>query len=472
MYSSAVVDDRLKRLLASPLGAAVDRRVERLPVSQCQQLARQLETAQDPRKGLVRQLTADEQWFIRNERVLTKVDYRHWAERYCYIIRPDTGVSPMFPLWESQELILAALAVEEEKRYASKHPDGLVFNILKGRQLGASTFTQSCIAHRGTTQSYTKCMVASDVPENSGSTGLFGMLELVVEHLPWWLKPQEKYHTKDKHILWANHSSVVVEAGKSMKGGLQDDGGQKGQLGRSKTYTCVHLSELSTWEYADTIDDSLDPAIARTPRTFWGKESTAKGRTGWWPKEWKATERGYGRSFNIFIPWYAEATKYWLPAPDGWEPPGFCLEYAERVQRHAPRWMRRSFSLSKEQLFWYYVQRRAAEEKGILYKFLEEYPAEPEEAFQYSGRGIFTPEQVDRLRNCARPLRTLYTVQRASLITEMRDTQFAEHETAKAEAAARRGPIIVQRLKNDPSAQAPSAGTDVQIPEPPAEVLT
>lgn len=467
MYSRAVVDDRLATLLKSPLGKVVDGRVERVDVSTCQQMTRQLKALRDPKKGLTRALTSDEQWFIRNERFLTKVDYRYAAERYHYIIRPDIGVAPMFPLWESQELILAALGEEEEKRWQSKHPDGLVFNILKGRQLGASTLCQSCIAHRGTTQSYTKAMIASDTPDNSGSAGLFGMLELTVEHLPWWLVPQEKFHTKNQHIMWANHSSVLVEAGKSMKGGLQEEGGQKGQIGRSKTYSCVHLSELSTWEYPETIDDSLDPAIARTPRTFWAKESTAKGRHNWWHHEWETTERGYGRSFNVFIPWYAEKSKYWLPVPADWVTPDYCVEYAERVQRAAPRWMRRSFSLTKEQLFWYYSQYEAAQQKGVLYKFFEEYPAEPKEAFQYSGRSIFSPEQIDRLRSAARPLKALYRVQPSSLITELRDVAFEEVQVKKETQRLREGPIIVQRRVADPS----NAPEPVEA-QPPAEVLT
>ena len=466
MYSQAVADERLKTLLKSPLGAALGGRVERLSVSDCQRMTRQLAGAFDPKKGMLRQLSTEESWFIRNERVLTKLDWRHWGERYCRIIRPDTGVSPMYPLWESQELILAALATEEEKRVSSGHPDGLVGNILKGRQLGASTFCQSLVAHRTTTQSYTKSMIASDVPENSGSTGLFGMLELVVEELPWWLKPGEKFHTKDKHIVFTNHSSVVVEAGKSMKGGLSDEGGQKGQLGRSKTYSCVHLSELSTWEYAETIDDSLDPAIARTPRTLWMKESTAKGRHNWWHNEWLATERGYGRSFNIFIPWYAEKTKYWTPYPDDWEPPGYCLDYAKRVQAHAPRWMRRSFELSKEQLYWYFRSYEAAQQKGALYKFFEEYPAEPGEAFQYSGRSIFTPEQIDKLRNAARPVRTLYMVQPSSLITKIRDEAFETAQVARETAAAQRGPIIVKKRVDVVTPPEPST-----LPAEPAEVL-
>lgn len=467
MYSRAVVDEKIATLLTSPLGKAFEGRVERIDVATCQHMTRQLKQVLNPKKGLLRALTADEQWFIRNERVMTKVDYRYAAERYHHIIRPDIGVSPMFPLWESQELILAAIAEEEEKRHLSQHPDGIVFNCLKGRQLGCSTLCQSIVAHRGTTQSYTKAMVASDVPENSGSTGLFGMLELLVEHLPWWLTPQEKFHTKNQHIIWANHSSVVVEAGKSMKGGLQDEGGQKGQLGRGRTFSCVHLSELSTWEYPETIDDSLDPAIARTPRTFWAKESTAKGRHNWWHHEWETTERGYGRSFNVFIPWYAEKTKYWLPVPPDWTVPDYCVEYAQRVQRAAPRWMRRSFELSKEQVYWYYSQYEAAQQKGVLYKFFEEYPAEPKEAFQYSGRSIFSPEQIDKLRNAARPLKVLYRVQPSSLITELRDTAFEEVQVRRETAQAQAGPIIVQKRVADPA-------NPVEQPEeqPPAEVLS
>lgn len=441
MYSRALADAALARVLASPLGKAYPAGVERLPVDTCRSYVRRLAEAYDPKRGPTRALSSDEQVFVQNERLLAKLDYQYWAERYAVIIHPAKGVSPMFPLWESQTLILSQLAEQQEQRAASGHPDGLIFNVLKGRQLGCSTLCQSIIAHRITTQSYTKAMIASDVPENSGSTGLFGMLELTVEHLPWWLTPGERFHQKDAHIVFANHSSVVVESGKSMKGGKQDDGGQKGQIGRSKTYSMVHLSELSTWENPHTIDDSLSPAVAQTPRTFWAKESTAKGRHNWWHEEWQATERGVGRSFNIFIPWYAERSKYWLPVPEGWEPPGYCLEYAERVARHAPRWMRRAFQLSAEQLYWYYSMREAAEEKGVLYKFLEEYPAEPEEAFQYSGRSIFTPAELDRLRNHAREPRQLYLVQPNTLIASLRDERFQEREAAVAIAQARRADI-------------------------------
>lgn len=684
MYHPEVVAARLAQILASPIGAAFKAQhggaPAPIPAEECHRRTRQLATLWDPKKGAPsRRLTDEEQRFVTNERIFTKIDYRYFAERYSFIIHPAKGLTPIFPLFTSQQLILDAVGREELSRWKAGHPDGLLFNILKGRQLGAcldpasrvltadlrwvaiqdilpgtevvaldehipggkgasrrmrtavveacaevyepaveilfasgsaiicsrthrwlyrtrtqtqahwrtadamkvggkirrvttpwgasaledywiggmldgegsggakssggaeftvsqrpgpvferlrayfdargytaaedadqalrrskfgvtpvprfslsrmgelfrligqcrptrflakrwwegkelpgsggdeawerivairplgtrrlidlqtstgtfiadglashnSTLCQSILAHRVMTQTYTKGLIASDVPQNSGSTGLFGMLELTVEHCPWWLKPGEQYHTKDHHIVFTNHSTVVVESGKSMKGALQDDGGSKGQIGRSKTYSVAHLSELSTWENAGQIDDALMPAIPMTPRTFMAKESTAKGRHNWWHKEWMTTQAGNGRSFNIFIPWYAERSKYWAPCPTGWTPPDSVIEYAARVAQHGPRWMGgETYRLSKEQLYWYHLQRRAAEDKGTLYKFLEEYPAEPEEAFQYSGRSIFTPAQIDNLRNRQRPARLIYRVLPNTLIADLRD---------------------------------------------------
>ena len=53
--------------------------------------------------------------------------------------------------------------------------------------------------------------------------------------------------------------------------------------------------------------------------------------------------------------------------------------------------------LSKEQLRWYEVTKAAAVHDDTLYRFLSEYPSEPEEAFQHSGRSIFSVQTMDRL---------------------------------------------------------------------------
>lgn len=451
MYSDAVVTAQQEKLEVALKGALPGGALQRYAPAVCHEMVRRLEAIKPDGPG-ARPLSTDEQVFVANERLLTKIDYRYWGERYCVIQADGQRLKPMFPLFESQELILAEVARVEEQRWRDGHPDGLLFNVLKGRQLGASTLVQSMICHRVTTHGHVKGLIASDVPDNSGSQGLFGMLERVYEHLPWWLKPRERFHTKDHHLVLENGSSVIVESGKSMKGGLQEQGGQKGQLGRSKTYSVGHLSELSTWEYPETIRDSLMWAIPRTPRTLLGRESTAKGRYNFWHKEWLLAEQGLGRFFNIFVPFYAERSKYWLPYPTSWEPSADTLAFAARASEVGPRYMHRQVDLSKEQLYWYEREKAAAEANGELYKFLEEMPAEPSEAFQYSGRSIFPVGTMDRLTKQARPLLDVWAVKpkaelladRDALVQELRASQKLTQQAIVDERLRAAGRVTVE----------------------------
>lgn len=457
MYHAEVIAARTAAIERDFGSALPTGHLIRTPVAVCHANARALAPLWDPQRGVpTRPFTREEDAFVANERLLTKVDFRYFAERYWLIQSEGQSLKPLYPLWESQTLFLAELAHQEQLRWSTHHPDGLLCNILKGRQLGVSTCIEALVGHRICTQTYVKALVASDVPANSGSQGIFGMLELGFDHLPWWLKPGVKLRNVDSHLVLANGSSVIVESGKSMKGGLQDEGGQKGQLGRSKTYSCAHLTELSTWEYPETIDDALMPAVPSTPRTLMCRESTAKGRHNWWHEEWLVTTEGLGRCFNVFIPWYAERSKYWLPPPPTWVPTSDTLAFAKRVEDKGAQFMRRPIILDREQLYWYESRRAEAVRKEHLYKFLEEYPAEPEEAFQYSGRSIFSIETMDRLERQARPLADVWRVAPAAdlaadkdaLVRELAESNLRltqQQTTAKLRAEA--------TLNNDPQPQ-------------------
>lgn len=441
MYSASVVAARqqdAERTLAGGLTGALTRH----PPSACHAMQTHLAALWNPElHEPSRPFSQEEEQFVLNERLLCRLDYRYAAERYLWINADGQTLKPMYPLWESQELILKELARVELEHWETRHPDGLLLNILKGRQLGASTLAQSLVAHRVLTHGQVRALIASDVPQNSGSEGLFGMLELMVEHWPWWLKPREKFHTKSRHIIWANGSRVVVESGKSMKGGLQEEGGEKGNIGRSKTYSVAHLSEITTWERPEQINSSLLPAIPHTPRTLCLRESTSMGRNNYWHEEWKlAAAQMDPRFFNIFIPWYAEQTRYWLPCPAGWVPSSETLAFARRAAQNGPRYMHRAVQLAKEQLYWYELHYRAAQQREVLYRFLSEYPAEPEEAFQNSGRSIFSLETQTRVANQARPLADLWRVApRAELLADKealhREAQLQQQRAVQERAA-------------------------------------
>lgn len=439
-------------MYAAPVIAAQQARLEeqfrtllpegllRTPVEECHSRRQALEPVWDPDEGEPRRpFSQEEEQFVFQERLLCKIDYRYAAERYIYINYEGQALKPMFPLWESQELILQELARVEQLHLEQGHPDGILVNILKGRQLGASTLCQSLLAHRVLTHGHVRTLIASDVPQNSGSEGLFGMLELVVEKWPWWLKPKEKFHTKNHHIIFGNGSRVVVESGKSMKGGLQEEGAEKGQIGRSKTYSAFHLSEITSWERPQQINSSLLPAVPITARTIGMRESTAMGRNDYWHQEWNLAQAGEDPRFsNIFIPWYAEQSKYWLPFPADWIPSDVTLTFARRAQREGPKYMHRPVNLSKEQLYWYERHYKAAQAREELWRFLSEYPAEPEEAFQNSGRSIFSIATLQRIAGQGRPLADLLLIKpRAELLAD-KETSLREFQESQRELTASR----------------------------------
>lgn len=453
MYSPAVVEARL-RALQPVVAEVLPQGLTRTPVETCHALRKELDQRWDlDHHAWKAPLPDDLQQHVTREQLLVGNDFTYAAERYVLINYEGQALRPMYPLWESQQLILAELARIEEERWRTRHPDGILVNILKGRQLGASTLCQSLLAHRVLTHRNTRSLIASDVPQNSGSEGLFGMLELVVEHWPVWLRPKEKFHTKNAHIMFDNDSRVVVESGKSMKGGLQEEGAEKGQIGRSKTYSGVHLSEITTWERPEQINSSLLPAVPRTPRTLMLRESTALGRNNYWHEEWKLADAGEDPRFrNVFIPWYAEQSKYWLPYPADWIPASKTLAFAARAQTIGPRYMHRKVALSKEQLYWYELNYRAYQKREMLWRFLSEYPSEPEESFQNSGVSIFSLETLGRIADQSRPMIDLLSLApRADLI--------ADKEQLVAEFRASQAALRASQ------AQARSRGADVVAPE-------
>ena len=438
MYHPTLVAEAQRRL-EHVYREALPHGLIRFPVAVCAQMAQRLAGAVDAQGAPTRSLTPEEDAFIANERLLTKIDFRYWAERYCKI-RGDRGLQSIFPFFEPQTIVLDRLAALQLQRQQEGHPDGLLANILKARQEGISTISQALIAHRITTHTHVNALTASDVPENSGSEGIFGKFELIIDHLPWYLRPATKFHKKDTHWVFGNGSWMNVESGKSMKGGLQEQGGVKGNLGRSRTYTVGHLTELSTWDRPEQIDDGLLPAVPRSPRTLFLKESTAKGRHNWHHEDWLEAVRGNGqgavggRFIAIFLPWYALA-KNWLPAPTAWLPDPTTTAHAQKAETEGPTWLGRPVRLSKDQLYWYEQTRGDYTRKGMLGKFLEEQAADPEECFQHAGRSIFGIEALQYLDSLAKPMIDCWTVNVARDLAEIRTADLERIRLAKSLAA-------------------------------------
>lgn len=352
-----------------------------------------------------REVTTEENAFVLNELLLTKVDFRYWAERYAWINTEGAGLQRLYPFWESQEFILAEIARLERETYIGNLNDGQLIALLKARQLGGSTLSQCLIAHRAATQDNIFGLIAADVDEQSAY--LFDMFERILFHLPWFLRPRALEHTKRPgEMKLDGGTNIWTGAGKSTRGSA----GDRGNLSRGKTISLAHLSELSTWEDTEQIQSSLMPTFPRNIRTFVLFESTGRGRYNYWHTLWNQARRGHSRLHPVFIPWYTEPNKYSAPAPPSWSPSSSTLAHARRCEITGRRWIHRTPSLTRDQLYWYEKTRKEHEVLDNLTAFLENYPADDEEAFQYSGKSIFDATVIQRVLDQARPIASLAEV--------------------------------------------------------------
>jgi hypothetical protein len=236
-------------------------------------------------------------------------------------------------------------------------------------------------------------------------------------------------------LQFGTDSTLRTAWGKSSRGGLQKDSKSKGNIGRGRTHGILHLSELSTWERPEQIDDGLMPGVPRRARTFCVFESTAKGRHDWWHKHWLRAERGDGRFTNIFIPWYIVRDKYWLPVPEGWEPAPTTKQHAEEVERTSPLYlMGKTHRLRPEQMYWYEVERRAWESEDSLdfnlHKFTEEFPATADSAFQHAGRSIFPASVLERVKTYERVPEGMFHVRPARDIATLKAWEREQQKAA------------------------------------------
>ncbi len=397
MYSQRVVGKTLDKLCATFKVSGVRRH----SVAEVEEWIARLLDAEPPAKSTVpsRRLTPEEEAFILNELILFKADFEYAASRYFYCSVEGAGIKRMYPLFDSQKLTLAEVARIEEEIEDSQLAEGILINTLKARRLGMSTLAQAMLWHRVVSQTFLQGVVASDVPSQSSYTISIG--KMMYDGLPWWLKPGLRAfsNTYPEEYEFVTGSHIWCHAGQSVRGMV----GERGQIGRGKGPSIIHLTELATWDDTSQIDSALLPTIPYSPRALAVFESSPRGRNNWWHTHWTTCMKGSGRFRPVFIPWYAEPRKYSRPAPPGWSPADTTLAHARRCEEQGPRWLHASrVSLTREQLFWYESTRAYYEEKDKLSDFLQEYAADPEECFVFSGRTLIPLAVLQGIQDRAR----------------------------------------------------------------------
>lgn len=269
----------------------------------------------------------------------------------CLKIKAKDGKASAFVLNEVQEYVDGKL--NEQLALTGK----VRALILKGRQQGISTYVGARYYHKASMRKGVSVFILTH--EQQATDNLFAMAKRYNDNNP--IAPSTK-----------NDSAKELAFGALDSGYGVGTAGAK-SVGRSKTVTLFHGSEVAFWPNAKGHFAGVVQAVPDLAGTEIILESTANGVGGEFHERWQQAERGIGDYIAIFIPWFW-SSEYRRPVPDG-----FRLSEEERDYQTL-------HDLDDGQMVW----RRAkiAELKDPLL-FKQEYPGTAEEAFQMTGHDSF-----------------------------------------------------------------------------------
>jgi hypothetical protein len=233
--------------------------------------------------------------------------------------------------------------------------------------------------------------------------------------LPKLVKDTEQW------LRWANDSSILVGTANNV------------DIGRSAPYNWAHLSEAAFYRDMGGLMTGLMQRIPNSPDSGVIVESTANGMGGdFYDLCQRAMDprRNTGWAF-VFFAWWEHPEYQCNPKELGYaDMPAFqkTLNQAEIQERN-------QYRLIPEQLAWRRRQIETACE-GKIERFRQEFPANPQEAFQASGRTIFDMAAVGRMP-------VIQDGARGKL--EVVDVGM-EKRVQFAQSADRRGELVVYRM--------------------------
>lgn len=157
---------------------------------------------------LARKLSRDRQkevteW-IENEQALCALDAMYWATRYAWVCDEQGQIFKFIPR-RSQEIYRSVIADFDEKQVSVE------LLILKGRQLGITTFTALLFLHRMLFFPNTQAIMAS--VKSSASELIGRIIDTAYNRCPWWLVPRRLPKRS-----FDNHSILSIQSGMQATG--------------------------------------------------------------------------------------------------------------------------------------------------------------------------------------------------------------------------------------------------------------
>lgn len=248
--------------------------------------------------------------------------------------------------------------------------------ILKPRQIGFSTLIEALNFTNTMFRFNTNTGIITHSDE--ATNNLYNMTKLMYEKMPKELRPETKYSNAKELVFDKEDGTGLKSSIKCMTAG------SKG-VGRSSTFTNLHISELAFWpKNKKEILNGLLQTVPDLPNTSVIIESTANG-FDFFKELWDKSVKGENDFIPLFVGWN-EMLEYQMKYD------GFELTEEEKLLKSV-------YNLTNEQLSWrrYTIKNKCGNDVN---QFKQEYPICAEEAFLTTGSCIFDREKILSRINC------------------------------------------------------------------------
>lgn len=291
------------------------------------------------------------------------INTKQYIEQYVKI-RDKSGSIIDFVMNEPQQRLYDII----KKLKQEKKPVRII--ILKARQMGFSTETESILFKETTTKFNVNTGIITH--QDEATTNLFNMSKRMYDYLPDEMKPALK-NSNAKELIFDN------DQGTGLKSKIKCmTAGGKG-VGRSDTFNNLHISELAFWPGDKKVTlTGLLQAVPNLPNTMIIIESTANGFE-YFKELWDKAVKGENDFVPLFVGWN-ELKEYSMPYT------GFELTLEEQE-------LQIKYNLSLEQLTWrrWCIKNNCGSD---VEQFKQEYPINPFEAFISTGSCFFNKEII------------------------------------------------------------------------------
>ena len=340
-------------------------------------------------------------------RIRQKHDYPFWAAMFAYIKRKGGGTDVLFRLNNPQRRLISRL---EEMRLSVK-PIRLI--LLKARQWGGSTAIQIYMAWLQLVHEVglNSLIIAH---QGTGSDEIKDMFDRMIKSYPVEMLHDlgEAYSPNEPKLVGVGKSGNIFRVPqRNCK--IKIGTAERPNSCRGGDYNLVHLSEVALWKETDgkkpeDIVRSACSGILLKALTMIVYESTPNGVGNFFHKEYLAAKKGLSQFEAMFVAWF-EIEQYELPFEDEADKYEFAKKLfanrrneeikSDREEPGTYLWRLWEKGATLEAIHWYVSERSKYTNHGDM---ASEYPSDDIEAFTYSGRKVFSSEDVEQFRPACR----------------------------------------------------------------------